>query len=105
MDKVLLVDAPEALQNLYQNSESLFEGEGFAGETGLVGEEVALVTVVKNNEDEIGSVERSFLTDDVLVVEFLHDFDFLFDIFLEEGLLLNLCLGDYLNREQLLLSF
>ena len=105
MDEVLFVDAFQSLEDLDHDPESLLNGESLAGEPGLVGEQVALVAVVQDNEDEVRCVQGCFLPHDILVVELLHDFDFLLDVFLQKRLFFDLCLRDDLDSEELVLRF
>jgi len=48
----------------------------------LVGEKIALITILEHDENEIGGVECGILMHYVFVVKFLHDVDFLLDVFL-----------------------
>lgn len=105
VDKISLVDAPETLEDLDQHPEGLVEREGFTWETGLVGQQIALVAVFQNNEYEIGGVQGGILVHDVLVFEFLHDFYLLFDVFLKKRLLLDLGFGDDFDGVELFSSF
>ncbi len=105
MNEVLFVDTSQSFQDFHEHSQSLFEGEGFSWESCLVGEEVSLVAVVKNQEDEVRCVDGGFLSDYVFVVELFHDLDFLFDVFLKEGFLFDLGSGDDFDGEELVDGF
>lgn len=99
MYEIFLVNAFESLEYFDQDSEGLLKGKGFSRESGLIGEEVALVAVIEDDEDEVGCVNGGFLADDVVVVELLHDFDFLFDVLLQKGFLFDLGLPDDFDGE------
>ena len=41
-----------------------------------------MVTVLKDDENEVGGINSDVLVDNVFVVQLLHDVDFLLDVFL-----------------------
>ena len=82
MNEVLFVDAFESFEDLDQYSQCLLDGKSFSWKAGLVGEEVSLVTVLKDYENEVGGINSDVLVDNVFVVQLLHDVDFLLDVFL-----------------------
>ena len=68
MNKVLLVDAPETFENFDEYSQGLLNGKSFSWESGLIGQKVALITIIKNDENEVRCIQGCLLTNDVLVV-------------------------------------
>lgn len=83
----------------------MLEREDLARQARLVGQQVALVAELEHDEDEVGSVEREFLLHDVPVLQLLHYFYLLVDVFLQEGFLLYLSLGDHLHCGELVAWF
>ena len=62
MNEVLFVDALEAFHDLNDDFGSMFEREGFAGQFGLVGQQVSMFTVLHNDYDEVaGCLSRKLL--------------------------------------------
>lgn len=53
MDEILLVDDFEPLHDLHKHMHGLGQGKCFARQLGLVGQQVAHVTVLHHNDDEI----------------------------------------------------
>ena len=86
------MDAFQTFQDFHQHSKSLLNGESFPWESCLVGEQVSLITVIEDNQDEVGSIDGGLLPHDVLVVQFFHDVDLLLDVLLQERLLFDLSL-------------
>ena len=64
-----------------------------------------MIAVIENNENEVRCIEGSLLSNYVFVIKFFHDFDLLFDVFLEEGFLLDLSFGNDFYGIELLLRF
>lgn len=68
MYKILLVDASQALQNLYHHPQGMLQWKDLAWEASLVGQQVSLVAELQHNEYKVRSVERKFLLNDVSVL-------------------------------------
>ncbi len=101
MYEIFLVDAFQTFEYLNKHPQRLLDRESLSWQSGLIGEQIPLVAVLKNDENEVRCIQGRVLANYVFVGELLHDVYFLIDVFLQKRLLFDLRLGDDLDCEHL----
>ena len=102
VNEIFLVYAFQTFKYLNKHAQRLLDSECLSRQPSLIGEQVSLVAVLKNDENEVRCIQSCVLIHYILVGEFLHDVYFLIDVFLQEWFLFDLRLGDDLDCEHLL---